>query len=192
MMTDKQIRVFVGSHKRYADVEPALAFSIRYHAGATPIDVQFMRPDVLGVADTGCTGFTNLRWLVPQLAGGRGYAIYLDVDMIVLADLAELFKYREPGRYVCMANGATEVMVMDCAIQLDNVMARHKSALMCHAPLSPRIPAQWDVCDTWRDDAKIVHFTDLKAQPWFHEHPDEKLTQLWEMYKGMSDQCSAA
>src|SRR5688500_13788101 len=37
------------------------------------------------------TEFSNYRFLIPQLCGFVGRAIYLDSDMICLADIAELF-----------------------------------------------------------------------------------------------------
>lgn len=39
------------------------------------------------------TPFTGFRWAIPELCGFKGRAIYLDADVIVLCDLAELWTH---------------------------------------------------------------------------------------------------
>lgn len=108
--------------------------------------------------ESGCTGFSNVRWAI-----NRG--IYLDCDMIVLGDIAELWSYREPGKRVCLADGSTEVMVID-GTQTVN-----------------KIPLCWNVEDTTQPNMKLLHFTDLKTQPWFYSHPDANAVAIYEHYK---------
>lgn len=179
------IPVYVGSHERFARVEPVCAHAILKHAAADVL-ITFLRPDRFGYADSGCTGFTNMRWVVPHLT--TGVAIYIDVDMLLLADIGELLQYQVPNRYACLADGSSEVMVMDCSAKLPEADIRkgNKWALQRAAPLTPVIPDCWNVKDTLRDDAKLLHFTDLKAQPWFYEHPNKQAADLWFRYESDS------
>ena len=62
------------------------------------------------------TGFTNYRFLIPDLAGGQGRAIYNDVDQVYLADPAELFDAPMGAAGVLAISPAdTSVMLLDCA-----------------------------------------------------------------------------
>lgn len=61
-----------------------------------------------------------------------------------------------------------EVMVVNCA---------KKTSIKI-------IPPEWNIEDysaTPEDlkTAKIIHFTDLKTQPWFYEHPKPWLSKIW-------------
>ena len=97
------IRVFVGTAPKWEAHEPVLEYSIQKNT-SEPVEVNFIR----GLEPSGCTGFTNNRFAVPELAGHEGYTIYLDIDMVVLGDIAELWEYRKPGMWVCMRDGSTE------------------------------------------------------------------------------------
>ncbi len=46
----------------------------------------------------GSNAFIYSRFLVPYLCGFAGYAIFLDGDMLVRGDIAELWNYRRPDR----------------------------------------------------------------------------------------------
>lgn len=161
------IKVFIGSHKRFARCEPVIEYSIRKYA-SEPVDIQFLRPDRYGCPETGCTGFSRMRWEIPRICNHKGYAIYLDVDMILMTDIKELWDMRQEGKCLTMMDGSTEVMVMDCN----------------YASKLAYIPHEWNVEDyrATREDiaeAKIIHYTDLKTQPWFYEHPKPWLSGIW-------------
>src|SRR5690606_14692 len=127
-------------------------------------------PEPLGLPYTGCTGFTNLRYIIPELCGYRGYAIYLDVDMLVLADIAELWSYRQVGAWVQLEDGASEVAVIDCAAHthlppMKHIHHWHKSELARAVKSVDAIPLCWNVEDKTEPGMKLLHFTDLKRQP---------------------------
>lgn len=163
------IRICVGTGPRWAMHERVLRHSIERHA-SEPIDLVFIDPLRFGMQNTGCTGFTNVRWSVPELCGNAGFAIYLDIDMLLLSDIADLWQYRERGRYVCMMDGSTEVMVMDCQVPMPARGELHqynKNELAARAPLLRGIPPVWNCQDEVTPGARLLHFTDLKRQPWF-------------------------
>ncbi len=177
--------IFVGSHKRFEKVEPVCEYAVRRHTEAD-VQVIFLRPDRFGYPDTGCTGFTNMRYAIPQLTD-RPYAIYIDVDMLLLADVAELEQYAVAGKWTCLEDGANEVMVVDCSVSIpDNVVRTHnKHALHNRIPWAPRIPIQWNCEDPERlsADMKLIHFTNLKTQPWFFESNRSDAARLWLQYE---------
>jgi hypothetical protein len=66
-----------------------------------PLTAQLGRK--LGVGTDGTNAFTKLRFLVPYLCGYRGWAIFIDcADMLLLADIAELWKLRSTEGYDVM------------------------------------------------------------------------------------------
>lgn len=162
------IRVFIGSHKRFERVEPVIEYSIRKHA-SEPVEINFMRPEYYGCEDSGCTGFSEMRWQISRICNHEGYAIYLDVDMVLMADIKDLWDLKAPYETRLMYDGSSEVMVIDCK----------KTKALTH-----EIPGEWNCEDynfpNWKiEDAKLIHFTDLKSQPWFGGTKYPELAQLW-------------
>jgi len=183
------IRIYIGSARRFAACEPVIARSIRAHT-AQPVEIQFIRPETLDVPPTGCTGFTNLRYAVPELAGYAGFAIYLDVDMLVLGDIAELYAYREAGHWVQLQDGSSEVAVISCGTHrhlpsLGELHRYHKSQLQGLVRAKNRIPLTWNSEDRVTEGMRLLHFTDLKTQPWFTHtapHPCPAAVDLWRRF----------
>lgn len=210
-MTDT-IRIFVGSDVRMREtgMERTLEHSIRAHTRAQ-VEITFMcalaDPEWSGWASqpdlpyrsrggTWATHFSGFRWCVPEAAGHRGFAIYLDADMIVLGDIAELWRYCLPGRVATLETGATEVMVMDCTLvgpPIDVVRTKvlRMSGMAKTYPRKPIIPALWDLRDSWTERAKLIHYTNMRTQPWHPwpeafsyppRHPNKKAHEIWERY----------
>lgn len=159
------VPVFIGISERFRSIEGLTAASILRHASAE-VQIRHLYPET----EAGCTGFTNVRYTI-----GRG--IYLDCDMILLADIAELWAYRQPGKFVCLKDGSTEVAVIDCAHQCTN---KTQETLL---PKAARIPLEWNSEDRLVEGAKLLHFTDLKTQPWFYEHPNAEAVAVYDAYK---------
>ena len=87
------MRIFIGWDSRQAECADVLAYSLRKHT-TIPLDIRnlklaeldFDRPhDPLQ-----STEFTYTRFLVPDLCGYRGTAVFMDSDMLCLGDIAEL------------------------------------------------------------------------------------------------------
>ena len=181
------IPIYIASHEKFAAVEPAIIRSIEENT-SSPVHIQVIRPDYIGMGPTGCTGFTNVRFVIPELLrrDGYEYGIYFDVDMIILGDVAELYEYKKPGKYVCMVDGSTEVAVVSAEINMptkNEIFYANKQVLFDKLPLSKDIPSEWNVEDRLEAGAKLIHFTDLKCQPWFYDnHPCLEAVQLWESY----------
>jgi mitochondrial fission protein ELM1 len=186
------VRIFVGSETAQLRAERVLIWSIeRVRDPAREYRITLLR-ELPGFARRGwTTGFTNYRFAIPQLCGGRGVALYNDVDQIYLCDPAELFDLPQDGcGYRAIARDDTSVMWIDCARMaeawtLERAQRERKQRLIAralaqpglYAPLDPR----WNVRDAERPvaEAKLVHFTTLHTQPWrpfpdryvYQEHP---------------------
>ena len=181
------IPIYIGSHEKFACAEGAIVNSIKANT-SSETDIKIIRPDYIGMGPTGCTGFTNVRFVIPELLRNDGYefGIYLDVDMILLSDIKELYDYRKKGKYVCMQDGSTEVAVISSDVDMptkNECFYANKTKLMAMLPKACDIPTCWNVEDRICDDAKLIHFTDLKRQPWFYDgHPCPEAVNLWESY----------
>lgn len=184
------IRIFVGSAKPWLCHEPVLEHSIRKHA-SRPVEITFVHPLGFGMHETGCTSFTNVRYAIPELAGRAGYAIYLDVDMLVLGNIAELWDMRQRGRWVRLADGADEVSVIDCSIQwLPEAKRLHlfqkwHLRQMVEDCCVDRIPLHWNCEDPPEitPDMRLVHFTNLDQQPWIRPERDDPAARLLRRYE---------
>jgi uncharacterized protein len=132
------------------------------------------------------TGFTNYRLAIPHLTGGRGRAIYNDVDQIYLADPGALFDADMDGHgFLAIAaqdrtGGVpfdSSVMLIDCEKMnavwtLAEAQNERKSAVLNKVAA---IPGLWgELAPEWnsRDSeyvpgrSKLIHYTKLKTQPW--------------------------
>jgi hypothetical protein len=198
------IRVFVGSDgfQRAAGMERTLAHSIRSRT-QHDVEIVFMTSGAKGfevshdgrygtwamghepgVAWSGRgwgTDFSAFRFAIPELSGFRGRAIYLDVDMIVLADIAELLDVPQRRPWVCRAVPMTDVSVIDCAAFRDRNgwprigqmkrsgwgVQRYIDLLVRIDAIGSGVPAPWNTLD--REPlagAKLAHFTTVPTQPW--------------------------
>lgn len=99
-MTD-MARIFIGYDRTERAAYHVLAESIIRHS-SIPVSITPVGSSVLparlwsrprGPKDS--TEFSNARFMVPALAGYRGWAIFMDCDMVCLGDIAELWAQRE-------------------------------------------------------------------------------------------------
>lgn len=88
------MRVFVGTDASQAVATRVLEYTIRKHA-SRPVRfvpmVDLPTPQPKDPANRGRTGFSFSRFHIPELAGRRGRGLYLDADMQVFTDIAELW-----------------------------------------------------------------------------------------------------
>jgi len=92
------IKVFVGYDERESVVFHAFNQSILDHTKA-PVGIYPLHGPMLDDFDgqqDGSNRFIFSRYLVPLLMKFKGWAIFMDGDMVVLGDLQELWKLRDP------------------------------------------------------------------------------------------------
>lgn len=125
-MTDP-VRLYVGFDSR-----EAIAYEVCRHSAAqrstAPVLVSPLKQDLLRAEGLywreqdplASTEFTYTRFLVPYLAGYRGWALFCDCDFLWLGDIVELFALRDDSRAVmCVHHDhrPTEAVKMDGAVQ---------------------------------------------------------------------------
>ena len=87
------LRIFVGSDNGQRVAHQVLAHSIRRHA-SIPVEITPMIdlpiPKPVDPANWPRAEFSFTRFMVPELCAYQGRAVYLDADMLVFGDVAEL------------------------------------------------------------------------------------------------------
>lgn len=91
----EQLRIFIGYDPREAVAYHVCEESIREHSSQpvsiTALDLRTMRKFYAERHQDGSNAFIYSRFLIPYLCGFRGLALFLDGDMLVRGDVAELF-----------------------------------------------------------------------------------------------------
>ncbi|HEY2882169.1 MAG TPA: glycosyltransferase, partial [Pirellulales bacterium] len=86
-------RIFIGWDSRFPEPADVLAYSLRKHS-SIPLDIKYLKLNDLKMNRTydplASTEFTYSRFLPPHLCNFRGTALFLDNDMLCLADIAEI------------------------------------------------------------------------------------------------------
>lgn len=193
------INVFIGSAPEFDEPADVLIASLMKHHDPENLNIRVMRAGTgiwEGWANHGPTGFTLFRFAIPEMMGFSGFAIYLDCDMLVLDDIEDLEMCGQSGKWVKSRVGGDNgdcVSVIDCSAvrgltwpsieMMRNGGWRKWDVRRLLQPIMvDGVPDAWQVCDSWNPDAKLIHFTDLKTQPWFGHnapHPSQQAVQLW-------------
>ena len=194
------IRVFVGTDENQRLAYEVLAASIRRHASG-PVDIQPLTtvtvPEPKDPALRSRTGFTFRRFAIPALCGYQGRAIYVDADMQVFTDIAELWRWPMPDGvsllYTAQQGARAQraqyaVLVMDCASLrwdvgeiidwLDTGRFTYESlvfdfGLVTNAAKAAAIPDTWNALENYEDGrTALIHYTDMVRQPWIYPYND--------------------
>lgn len=194
---DDPIRIFVGCSANGEDAEAAmlLEYTLRKHA-SKPLLITWMMlsRDVRspwyseplkkeGWNTAGwATPFSAFRFAVPHVCGYKGRAIYLDVDMLAMADIAELWGQEIPSGKAVLTKDAEHlcVVLFDCRAAASHLPAfealrrtpgLYRQARKNLAPVMAPFNGEWNCRDGERfksieDPAiKILHFTEVPTQP---------------------------
>ena len=167
-----------------AEAEMALEHSIRSRA-TQPVDFCWMRltrePSSPWFSDgkgggwdtkSWVTPFSGFRWRIPEVCAHKGRAIYMDVDMLCVTDIAELWEMPMPKGACVLAREAKRycVMLIDC-----KEAGRHNPFLSVRrrsgGAVAPFPPGQnWNCLDgdglpLSDPSIKLLHFTSIDSQP---------------------------
>lgn len=185
------LRIFVGVDKRQPLAFSVLATSI-YRRASQPVAITPLVIDTLPIKRRGLTDFTFTRYLVPWLCDFQGLALFLDADILVNCDIAEVFGFAtgKAGVYVSKGPNRFEwpaVMLFDCArckILTPNYIENADVAALKWGEVG-ELPARYHHVvgyDEPRDDAAIVHFT--TGIPEFKEVLPCEYARDWHLEKG--------
>jgi len=216
------VRIFIGSGEQSVIERRVLMHSLRHHS-RRPLDLYVFNgthnaiehgdrsptaaPLPLSLKYRNLTEFSLYRYLIPEVSGFQGRAIYLDSDMVCLSDIGELFDEPLTGYdFLAKAEAYTtggqrmwglSALVIDCSrcrFDLDGIFRDIDAGVYTYtdfSQMSPRflehrpyrigsLDPQWNVFDRWDKATKLIHYTDLARQPWrFHDHP---YGELWFEY----------
>ena len=89
------IRVFIGFDPRQPLAFNVCASSI-VRAASKPVAITALTLKTLPIKRQGLTQFTYSRFLVPHLCNYEGRAIFMDADVVVDGDIAELYDAADP------------------------------------------------------------------------------------------------
>ncbi|MGA7952695.1 MAG: glycosyltransferase [Gloeobacterales cyanobacterium] len=222
-MAKEKVNVFIGSGEASLLERKTLIYSLRKHT-LRDLDIYvfngthnaielndgdpFLAPLPLHLKyKNRITEFSLYRFLIPQLCGYQGRAIYLDSDMVCLKDIGELFD-TEMGGYDFLAKAEAypeenravwglSVILFDCEkckFNLETIFKEideKKYSYFEFTRMSPNflsihpfkvgpLLAQWNSFDYWDNTTNLIHYTELDTQPWkYRDHP---YGELWFEY----------
>lgn len=171
------LRIFIGYDERQPVAYNVLQHSIVARAGR-PVAITPLVLSTLPLTRRGLTPFTFSRFLVPWLCDWRGWALFLDLDMLALGDIGELFDHAEDGKavMVCQEQQPFEwasAMLFNCAHPANRVLTPDyvEDPQRCREPhridwLDPAeigsFPSSWNHCIGYnppQENAKLAHYT---------------------------------
>lgn len=198
------IRVFIGTESKTAIMEQVLRHSILQH---TTQPVEFTSMDGPGWEMPGDlprgTGFSLRRWMIPEKCGFKGRAIYVDADILCLADLRPLWEWSLPADCSCGMTyqpdkfrkepwPQSSVMIIDCEAagkQWNTAVLWGKlrrqaipyPEFMHGTWLNPQpaqLPTAWNHLNVFQDGiTRLLHYTREPDQPPYR--PEHPLAHLW-------------
>ena len=167
------VQVYLGYDPRQPVAAQVAAHSLWQHA-TCPVSITRLVLKTLPMTRRGLTDFTYARFLAPWLSDFAGVSIFLDSDVLVRGDVAELLAYplSEPDTPVFVVQGPKKfewasVMVFNNARCLrltpEFLDDRTQNPLtMAWADAVGRLAPTWNHLvgyDAPNPDAKLVHFT---------------------------------
>lgn len=164
-------RIFIGTDVRQPIAYNVLQYSIMANA-TEPIAITPLVIETLPVKRTGLTQFTYTRYLVPYLCNYEGQALFLDADMLVDADIAELFKLADPNCGVSVVKKDVRfewpsLMLFNC----DKCKRLTPELVETQTPQAlgqwsdgdiGSLPLEWNYCVGYDHDdikPKLIHYT---------------------------------
>lgn len=199
-MNSSPIRVFVGVAANHEDAESqaVLEYTLRKYA-SQPVEITWMMQSRDPASRFYCgpggwdtsrwtTPFSGFRWAIPALCDYKGRAIYMDSDVLVRADIAELWNMPFlPNKSVIAKGGQSAwrfcVSLWDCEKVAPHVIPpledlhkpgthREMTVIFRDAPWVQPFPRSenWNCLDLEQctiDDpsVKAIHYTSMSTQP---------------------------
>lgn len=136
------LRIFIGTEPSQVVAHQVLAHSIRVNA-SIPVEITPMLdldiPVPVDVENRARVGFSFTRFAIPELCGYHGRALYLDADMLVFGDVAELAGLAFEGRrLLCTSQPEPPAAWADKASFRPG---RHSAVMLLDTSLLPWKPA---------------------------------------------------
>jgi lipopolysaccharide biosynthesis glycosyltransferase len=184
------MRVFIGADPRQ-QISLSVASASFMLGASKPLSVTPVSADTFGVKRQGLTPFTWARFLVPYLCDFKGWALFVDADVLCVADPAELFALADESKAVMAVNTKPEferaaVMLFNCAHPDNQVLTPDyiETANGLHQLRWTQnigwLDKRWNHLvgyDEKRKDPAIIHYT--MGIPCWPETSDCEHAELW-------------
>lgn len=182
--------IFIGYDHRQPVSFAVLAHSL-VKRSSKPLAITPLVLPTLALRRAGLTPFTFSRFLVPALSQYKGWGLFLDIDMLARADIAELFALADDSKSVMVVKNDlrfewASLMLFNCAkcaMLTPDYVDRASGLHAIHwAPDEDigALPAEWNHLvgyDPPNPNAKMVHFT--QGVPCFPETQDSEFGEEW-------------
>lgn len=196
MKSDSTIRVFVGADDSQLVAAQVLKYTLIRHS-SRPIDYHIMLQPTYNmpkeVKNQPRTGFSFNRFNIPKLCNYQGKAIYLDADMLVFGDIAEIWDLPFNNKHLLSTDRQFSVLLLDCSsldwdvnsliCQLDSGQLSYEELMFdfAHMPadlIGFSIPKAWNSLEEYKDGkTKLLHYTVGRNQPWISRR--NQLESIW-------------
>jgi lipopolysaccharide biosynthesis glycosyltransferase len=216
MQTQSPVRIFIGSGEASLLERKTLIHSLRKNS-RRQLDIYVFNgthnaierndePPVLAdmplwIKYRNYTEFSNYRWLIPAICGHQGRAIFLDSDMVCLADIGELFDtpmadcamLAKAEAYKGKHSWGMSNILFDCSkchFDLEQIFQEVDAGKFTNSEFHQMAPAflakhpfqlgkldpNWNSFDHVDEKTRLIHYTNLRTQPWkFAGHAHEAL-----------------
>jgi hypothetical protein len=189
------VPVFIGYDHRQPVSFMTLTHSLIKHS-SRPLAITPLVFGTLQVRRVGLTPFTFSRFLVPSLMDYRGWAVFMDIDMLARADIAELLALAD-DRYAVMVvkNNLkfewTSLMLLNCercrVLTPEYIEGADRLHAIGWLPAEEigDLPAEWNHLvgyDEPDPNAKLAHFT--QGVPAYPETLDSEFGEEWRAAAG--------
>lgn len=201
------LRVFIGYEPRLPLAFNVLQHSILRHS-SKPVAITALRLDQLPMKRRGLTEFTYSRFLVPYLCSYGGSAVFMDADIAVKGDIAELFALADNKYAVQVMQSQAKfewasVMLFNCfqAKKLTPEFIEDEANVLFDMAWGEvgTLPPEWNHCVGYTEPkpAKLYHYTQglpcwletrglVEDAAWFEEHQQMLKTCGWKELMGNS------
>ena len=185
-------KIFIGYDGRQPVSFNVLQQSI-IETSKSPVSVTPLVLPQLPLKRQGLTPFTFSRFLVPYLCDFKGWALFLDIDIILCHDITELFALADDKYAVMVSKNSIKfewasVMLFNCAHPANKILmpefietanGLHQINWVADAIIGD-LPREWNHLvgyDAPREDAKLVHYT--QGVPAYPETLDSEYAGDW-------------
>ncbi len=198
-MSNETIRVFVGCDPNNCDLEQMMVLDYSIHKHTTsPVEIVWMQlsrdPSSYWYSnpETGegwntskwVTPFSGFRWAIPEYCNFSGRAIYMDTDVVVLSDLAELWKHPISSQSIVAAKTKADMArlctcVWDCN-KAENIIfpvETLRKDIISHRKMMKMVKKNPQLVEPYQDsyncvdgedlaieDIRILHYSDMGTQ----------------------------
>lgn len=182
------LRIFIGYDPRQVISYTALQQSI-FERSSKPVSITPLVLSTLPITRRGLTPFTFSRFLCPWLCDYKGLSLFLDADMIVMGDIAELFSLMDDDASLMVVKNKMKfewgsMMLFNnekCQVLTPQYIEKDGNPLTLEwAEKIGDLPAEWNHCvgyDEPRESPKLIHYT--QGVPAWPETKNSEHADLW-------------